>query len=177
MCKPRHIMPWIALPNQVEIPALVFWIPLQPIHQENIIIYGSCIVSTFIVIGGGVWIRESNSSRWFQEEHICNLRNKTRKWSFNISSRKQWKRRKIEGSYNTFVPCKYVFIECFAITVYSKWFQLSKCSNSKRRPPRPCEEDHHNYHPIRVVRSVTSKWLLGDRTLDTSPLPAHYVRI
>lgn len=50
MSKLRHIMARIALSRDVKVPFLIFRKPLQPIHQEGIIILGCAFVTTIIII-------------------------------------------------------------------------------------------------------------------------------
>lgn len=49
---------------------LVLWEPLQPIGQKDIRIISSSLVSTEIIVGGRVRVRESNTGGRFQEYHI-----------------------------------------------------------------------------------------------------------
>ena len=63
-------MSGVALPGDVERTAFVFRETLQPINQKQIRIISCPLVSTEVVVRGCVGVRESNTRRRFQEDHI-----------------------------------------------------------------------------------------------------------
>lgn len=69
----RHIMASITLSRNVKVSPFVLWKPLQPIHQECVVIDGCLCVSAALGIRCCVRVRESDTGRRLQKQQICSF--------------------------------------------------------------------------------------------------------
>lgn len=72
LCQLRHVMSCVALPRNVKISLVVLRKPLQPVSEEPVVVGRRGAVTVRLSIGGGVGVGESDTSRRFQKQHVCN---------------------------------------------------------------------------------------------------------
>lgn len=66
-------MSGIAFAGDVKVSVFILREPLQPVYQEDIVIFRSFSITEVIVIGCSVGVRKSNARRRLQKQDICGL--------------------------------------------------------------------------------------------------------